>query len=269
MFGAYFGLAASRAFSAPKISSSHNASPNAVSDLISLIGTTLLWVYWPSFVGATETGVATNEKYCLIHTVLALIGSTGVTFFMSHKLRHGQFDPVHIANSTLAGGVAVGSSARLDMTPGGALLLGMIVGAVSVYGYVNITPLIEEKLGIYDTCGVHNLHGMPSVIGGLASAIFVYINSDAPFLLHAPASQVICQLAGVAVTILLAIASGSFTGAIMVMSVMQDSMPAEYDDAAWWEGEYFEYTTAYHNNNGDKNSYDSTKHLPDEGTPLV
>jgi ammonium transporter Rh len=264
MFGAYFGLAAARAFAAPKISSSHNASPSAVSDVFSFIGATLLWVYWPSFVGATETSVATNEKNCMIHTIIALLGSTGATFFMSQKLRHGQFDPVHIANSTLAGGVAVGASARLDMTPGGALLLGMIAGAVSVYGYVNVTPLLETKLGVYDTCGVHNLHGMPSLVGGIASTIFVLINSDAPFLLHAPTTQVICQLAGVAVSILLAIASGSFTGAIMVMSAT-DSAPAEYDDAAWWEGEYFEYTSAYLS---DKNNFDSTKHA-DEVTPLI
>lgn len=161
MFGAYFGLAVSYVLGAPKTDTAKNADPNATSDLTALIGTTLLWVYWPSFVGATETGVPMNENVCVMHTVLALLGSTLATFYLSQTLCHGKFDPVHVANSTLAGGVAVGSSARLAMTPGGAVVLGVGAGLVSVYGYVYSSPYLE-KLGIYDTCGVGNLHGSVS-----------------------------------------------------------------------------------------------------------
>jgi ammonia channel protein AmtB len=51
MFGAIFGLAVSYVLGPPKPSSSSNNAPNATSDLTAFIGTTLLWVYWPSFVG--------------------------------------------------------------------------------------------------------------------------------------------------------------------------------------------------------------------------
>jgi ammonium transporter Rh len=102
LFGAYFGLAVSRVFSAPKQFSSQNNESSAVSDVLTMIGTTLLWVYWPSFVGATETASPTTENLCILHTVLALLGSTSATFFLSHALL-GKFNPVHIANSTLAG----------------------------------------------------------------------------------------------------------------------------------------------------------------------
>lgn len=158
MFGAYFGLAASYALGPPKTSTVKNAEPNATSDLMALIGTTLLWVYWPSFVGATETGVSMNENVCVVHTILALLGSTMATFYLSQSVCHGKFDPVHIANSTLAGGVAVGSSARLAMTPGGAIILGTLAGLGSVYGYVYSSPFLE-RYGVFDTCGVGNLHG--------------------------------------------------------------------------------------------------------------
>lgn len=32
-------------------------------------------------------------------------------------------------------------------------------------------PYMERKLKIQDTCGIHNLHAMPGVIGGIVGAI--------------------------------------------------------------------------------------------------
>lgn len=32
-------------------------------------------------------------------------------------------------------------------------------------------PFLEKKLKIQDTCGIHNLHAMPGVIGGIVGAI--------------------------------------------------------------------------------------------------
>lgn len=156
MFGAYFGLAASKALGGPK---DVDASPDAdkVSDILALVGTTILWVYWPSFVGATETAVLENEQHCVVNTIMALIASTTMSFFLSHRLTHGKFDPVHVANSTLAGGVAIGSAARLNIGPGGAVVVGALAGAASVYGYVYSSPYLESVYGIYDTCGVGNL----------------------------------------------------------------------------------------------------------------
>jgi ammonium transporter Rh len=111
---------------------------------------------------------------------MALLGRTVAAFWASHWLGRGKLDPVHIANSTLAGGVAVGASARLDIGPGGALMLGIVAGIVSVLGYVYSSPRLE-KLGAHDTCGVNNLHGYPSVLGGLASIVAVAIDSEAAF----------------------------------------------------------------------------------------
>ena len=237
MFGAYFGLAVSKALGPHRDASAPNADATPISDILALIGTTLLWVYWPSFVGATETGVSANENLCVMHTILALLGSTIASFYMSAKLGHGKFDPVHIANSTLAGGVAVGASARLAMTPVGAFVLGIVAGVVSVIGYAKSSPILES-LGIFDTCGVGNLHGYPSILGGLASAFFVAVDADnvnLPDITGMP--QFFRQLVGVVITLFVSMTSGYFTG--LVMTGIGPS-PVEYDDGVWWEGEYFE-----------------------------
>lgn len=38
--------------------------------------------------------------------------------------------------------------------------------------------MLENKLNVLDTCGVHNLHGMPGILGGLAAIIVVSIRTE-------------------------------------------------------------------------------------------
>ena len=79
---------------------------------------------------------------------------------------------VDIQNASLAGGVAVGTSSNFMINPVGGLVIGTIAGFVSVFGYVHITPFLARKFNLHDTCGVHNLHGIPGIIAAVAGAIF-------------------------------------------------------------------------------------------------
>ena len=45
----------------------------------------------------------------------------------------------------------------------------MMAGCVSVIGY-NVVMLKVEKF-VHDSCGIHNLHGMPSVAGAIVSVV--------------------------------------------------------------------------------------------------
>jgi ammonium transporter Rh len=90
--------------------------------------------------------------------------------FSAFLRKHHKFDMVDIQNATLAGGVAVGSSSDLVIEPWGALVIGFSAGMLSVIGYVYISPWLERKIGLHDTCGVHNLHGMPGVMGAIGGA---------------------------------------------------------------------------------------------------
>jgi len=36
-----------------------------------------------------------------------------------------------------------------------------------------LTPKLLKCIGLYDTCGIHNLHGIPGLLGGIWSAIII------------------------------------------------------------------------------------------------
>ena len=66
---------------------------------------------------------------------------------------------IHVQNSTLAGGVAVGAMADMMIQPWGAMLVGTLAGVISVLGYEYMTLWFAQHYGFHDTCGVNNLHG--------------------------------------------------------------------------------------------------------------
>jgi ammonium transporter Rh len=168
-FGAYFGLAAAWAIGGKRAKDHKDNTSSKTSDTFAMIGTLFLWMFWPSFNGALASG--SQQHRVVINTVLSLCASAMAAFLFSALLRkHHKFDMVDIQNATLAGGVAVGSSSDLVIEPWGALVIGFCAGMLSVVGYVYISPWLERKIGLHDTCGVHNLHGMPGVMGALGGA---------------------------------------------------------------------------------------------------
>ncbi len=50
-----------------------------------------------------------------------------------------KFSMEHIQNATLAGGVAVGATADMMITPVGALIIGSFAGILSTWGYAKLT----------------------------------------------------------------------------------------------------------------------------------
>lgn len=229
MFGAYFGLAAARVLGEPEKMEKETSS--TVSDVFSLIGTTFLWLYWPSFVAGEIAPGTMESEIALTNTVFALLGSTVTTFLVSAALSGGMLRPVDIQNATLAGGVSIGSTANLNLGPFGAVFIGCLAGLVSTVGFSKIQPLLHEKIGLHDSCGIHNLHGMPSVLGGLASAaVPLFIEQGDGGVIGKP----VTQLLGIAGTIVVAVATGAITGGIM-KAVQDPRATTGFDDSECWE----------------------------------
>ena len=184
-----------------------------------MIGTLFLWCFWPSFV-AVMAGEKTSNA--LMVTYLSIASSCLVTFSLCMILYDGKLNMVAIQNSTLAGGVAIGAVANLSITPQCAILIGMLAGALSVYGYKFITPFLDARFGLKDTCGIHNLHGMPGVFGGISSIMICALN---PVV----AGPVMPQVLGLLSTLVMAMGGGFVTGKLLGA---MDSLEVFYDDSA-------------------------------------
>ena len=169
-FGAYFGLAATFFFNSNRAirDAEGRCSGSYNSQLLAMIGTLFLFMYWPSFNGALAVGV--TQQRVVINTVLSITASALVSCYVA-AIFHGKFEMEVMLNSTLAGGVAIGTSADLCTGAVFALIVGSIAGVISAVGFIKLNKFFQEKVRLHDTCGVQFLHGIPGIIGGICGAI--------------------------------------------------------------------------------------------------
>lgn len=269
-FGAYFGLAVSfmignaehlskqRAAGAAQAGqqeeSTDEAQTSKAASSFAMLGTMILWMFWPSFNGALATGAAQERVF--VNTILSIAGSCIAAFMVSRVLRGGKLSMEDVQNATLAGGVAIGSAADLLVGPGVAIAIGFLAGCLSVVGYVYISPFLAASLGLDDTCGVHNLHGMPGIMGGLAGAIAAAAATESTYGSdlttiwagrhgdgegRSAGEQAGFQVAALALTLLFAIGGGLFTGAVIRLDVFgpvtgdSEAGAGLYEDERNWD----------------------------------
>lgn len=258
LFGAYFGLAASRVFmrhddlALKKNLDQHADAPTYQSDLFSLLGTIILWLYWPSFNGATAPGTtgaisaeidgANQQLLITMNTILGL-ASCCVSSFVFSRIIGGkgkEFRPVDIQNATLAGGVAMGAASNLQLTPGGACVIGIFAALVSCYGFGHLQERLEKSIHLHDTCGIHNLHGLPAILGALVVTLATiniskekYGNQYEHMFPRGP-YQPIAQFFGGLATFLFSIVSGALS-ATVVKKLLPEAGEDMFMDHTFWD----------------------------------
>eukprot|EP01023_Acetabularia_acetabulum_P010789 TRINITY_DN14914_c0_g2_i2.p1 TRINITY_DN14914_c0_g2~~TRINITY_DN14914_c0_g2_i2.p1 ORF type:complete len:428 (+),score=41.48 TRINITY_DN14914_c0_g2_i2:61-1344(+) len=225
VFGAYYGLCISYLFSKRGTGSSH---PKLVStynsDILTLMGTFVLFVLWPTF-NSIWSKDETEQFRASLNTVLALMASCLSTFLTSILVIH-KIDIVHVQNSTLAGGVAMAPAAAMILSPGTAFLIGVLAGMLSTLSYRYIDAVLEFNIGILDTRGVHNLHALPGILGALV-VVFASIPDDGMWL-H--------ELLSIFVTLACAIVGGFVSGIIIRQFDFDTRMTSvAYEDGAIWQ----------------------------------
>jgi len=214
-FGAYFGLGLTIALTKAR-QLEKTIECDATSDRFAMLGSMILWIFWPSFCAAIVPEAQVEQT--VINTIVALCGATVITYLLSTVFRKGKPSIGDIANASLAGGVAIGAACNLVTTPV-AFLIGLLAGALCVVGYNFVQPKLLSRFKILDTCGVHNLHGMPGLLGGLIAILVV------PGIAAA-------QLAGIAFTVVLAFVGGTIGGHLIKLTGTKEEIYEDEEEFA-------------------------------------
>lgn len=200
-FGALFGMGVAFSMTSKKEYETPIES-DETSDRFSLLGSMVLWVFWPSFCAALVS--PKDIPTTIVNVIIALCGSTIATYIDSLKLR-GKISIADIANAALAGGVAIGSTCD-KISPAIAFIIGILGGGLSTIGFAIIQNKLQDVIKKTDTCGVLHLHGLPGLFGGLAAMIVVDGISKG------------AQIKGILITSLLAIVSGLIVGKVLALA---------------------------------------------------
>ena len=201
-----------------------------------------LFCFWPSFNAGTTSGI--ERLHAITNTYVSICASVIGAFLMSTIVRKGKLDMVHIQNSTLAGGVAVGTVATSDIGLHGAMIIGTLAGMISVLGFHFLLPRLQ-LLRVHDTCGVHNLHGMPGLMAGIAGILIVffgnrsgYSNNLTDICLTGGKQrtnniQSAYQAAALGLTLCMAVVGGLITGAILRLPMFVQKYENFEDESNW------------------------------------
>ncbi|PRP82921.1 hypothetical protein PROFUN_06698 [Planoprotostelium fungivorum] len=213
-------------------------------DIFSLAGSLFLFIMWPSFNAALAPR-GLGELRAQMNTFLSITSSVISAIAVSRLANRTRwkFDAMHVQNSTLAGGVAMGVAAHLYITPGGAMACGFVVGIISVLGYVYLTPWLANHR-IQDVAGIVNLHGIPGFISAFIS-IFIAIgahNNQGKYLGEYEAyyprggAQAAYQVAGTFITIGVALVGGLLIGLGMKLAILINKISTEnyFNDNPFW-----------------------------------
>ncbi|NXW45136.1 RHBGB protein, partial [Nyctiprogne leucopyga] len=241
-FGAYFGLMVSRILYQPHMEKRKEQQDTGHQpDVFAVVGTVYLWIFWPSFTSATM--VHDNvETWAMLNTYFSLAASTLATFVLSPILHEeGTLQMVQIQDATLASAAMMGMAGEMLVTPFGALIAGFLAGLIPPLGFKFLTPVLSSRLKTQDTCGVHNVHGLPGILGALLGTLLTALaTADAyggrlelvfPLVAQgsqSPMDQALGQLCALLVTLLLATLGGCVTGAVLKIRRLRSSPDTRY-----------------------------------------
>uniref|UniRef100_A0AAR2J7T0 Ammonium transporter AmtB-like domain-containing protein n=1 Tax=Pygocentrus nattereri TaxID=42514 RepID=A0AAR2J7T0_PYGNA len=257
VFACYFGLGVTFILYRPSLNDGHSKECTSYqSDMLSVLGTLFLWVFWPSF-NCALTLRGDDQHRAILHTFIGLSASTLTAFALSAMLnKNGKLSMADVQNVTLAGGVTVGASVDMMITPAAAYALGMLGCTACMLGYKYLSPFLARRLRVQDQCGIHNLHGLTGLISTVAAICdpqLAELQELIPGLKaglgRTAKEQALYQLAALGSTIALAAVGGMLTGLLLKLPYL--ASPSDefcFDDELFFNvpADYNQYVGAVH-----------------------
>ncbi|MDL9979727.1 ammonium transporter [Microbacterium sp. ASV49] len=132
---------------------------------LTLLGAALLWFGWFGFNAGSEGAVDGVAAIAWINTLAAPAAAT-IGWLVVEKMKDGKPTSIGAASGAVAGLVAITPACNI-LTPGWAIVLGLITGAICA-----IAIEMKWKLGFDDSLDVVGIHLVGGVIGTLYIGIF-------------------------------------------------------------------------------------------------
>jgi Amt family ammonium transporter len=173
---------------------------------LTMVGASLLWVGWFGFNVGSNLEATGTAAMVFVNTLVATAAAALSWLFFENMFK-GRPSMLGAASGAVAGLVAITPACGF-VGPMGAIALGLIAGAVCLWGVSGL----KRMLGADDSLDVFGVHGVGGTIGALGTAVFAapslggvgiydYVaNKTAPD--YSIMSQLIIQGTGVITTII-------------------------------------------------------------------
>ncbi|MEW6257844.1 MAG: ammonium transporter [Pseudomonadota bacterium] len=179
-------------------------SPHSLT--LTLVGAGMLWVGWFGFNAGSNLEANGLTALAMMNTFLATCGAA-LSWMIIEWLAKGKPSMLGVVSGAVAGLVAVTPMAGFAGIMG-ALVSGLIVGVVCFF----FCTTVKNAFGYDDSLDVFGVHGVGGIFGAIATGIVVspalggtgvFDYTTGAVAEYNMATQVIAQLKGVGVTILL------------------------------------------------------------------
>jgi Amt family ammonium transporter len=131
-----------------------------------LLGAAVLWFGWFGFNAGAEWLTGLENVGLIVVNTLGATAAAILAWMVVEKLKDGKATSVGAASGAVAGLVAI-TPACANLTPGWAILLGVVAGAVCA-----LAIELKFKLGFDDSLDVVGIHLVGGVIGTLYLGFF-------------------------------------------------------------------------------------------------
>ena len=177
LFGAVFGsifslISFCNKNEIERINTSIHLGSDHNSNLFALFGSLMIIPLWPSFNTAL---VDVNLKYRgIINTYFSVGGSIIGFFLMSSLLNNRKFKIEDVIYSSFPGAIIIGGCCHLIKEFYLCILFGILASVASaILSFVFYDKVRINNRGYHDTVQILFYHGIPAIIGGIITAIFL------------------------------------------------------------------------------------------------
>ena len=244
-FGAIFGLGVSCVLYCVdseflKINNNPHMTSNYYSNMFGIIGSIFLWLFFPSFNVANIQSqffsilstnfnlkgvnfITENLRYRgIINTYLSMIGSLLSSFIISPLFYQGKLKMEHLLHASYVGGIVIGGCCTICSSPWSAVVIGFCGGTITILLLWKIKHMLHG-IKCEDSIGVLEIFGIPGLMGGIFTCIFLGNMSYTKFWekeamekifggSRRPAVQAGLQISAIFVTLGISAISGVVTG---------------------------------------------------------